>query len=162
MEVRVRLEVVVDEDDADDDELDALVVDMRKLPKVLVALVAEAIALLEVESPVAEVKVEARTIDNGRVARLPPEMSETRVESEVEDPNSSLKSDDQLNRVPDPVEEDRVLLLVNRLNALLSKSSQLLELREGSPTETASVAAVAGVATAVFDDPAATAAWVGL
>lgn len=110
----------------------------------------------------AEVKLEARTIDNGRVARLPAEMFETRVESAVEDPNSSLKSDDQLNRVTDPVEEDRVLLLVNRLNAPLSISSQLLELREGSPAETASVAAVSGVATAVFDDPAATAAWVGL
>lgn len=88
------------------------------------------------------------------------EAAEDREESEPEDPKSSLSIDDQLNREPDPVDEDESP--ANRLKALLRRSTQLLDPREDRPAElgeeVAEVAAVAGVVAEVPDETAPIAA----
>lgn len=163
------------EGDEDEEELDPSNPASSRFP----------LELVEVAALVGEGKVEARIVEVVLVATAVVVSSEGSVRpeplltaegaedwegSELEDPKSSLNNDDQLNREPDPVDEDEPPVdpvdedepPVNRLKAFLRRSTQVLDPREDRPAdvgaELAAVAAVPGVVTAVPDDTAPIAA----
>lgn len=109
--------------------------------------------LVEVAALVVEGKVEARIVEVVWVATAVVVKSEDRVESELEEPKSSFKSEEKLNRESEPDEDevvdDEPSSLINRLKALLRISTQPLELREVRPAEAAEEVATGAGVTAV-------------
>jgi len=109
-----------------------------------------------------EGKVEARIVEVVWVATAVVVKSEDRVESELEEPKSSFKSEEKLNRESEP-DEDEVVdnepsSLINRLKAFLRISTQPPELREVRPAEAAEeVATEAGVTAVATVAPAVSA-----